>query len=61
VARISIVKPEKARAVEDLILRMAQSGQLGAKISEQRLIGLLEQLNEQTKAETTIKVIFFMY
>ncbi|KAJ3392331.1 hypothetical protein HDU84_004295 [Entophlyctis sp. JEL0112] len=57
-SRISIVKAEKARAVEDLLLRMAQSGQLRGKISENMLIDLLEQLNEQqgTKVETKIKI-----
>ncbi|CAG8613597.1 3347_t:CDS:2 [Cetraspora pellucida] len=32
-ARISIVKAEKARAVEDLLIRMAQSGQLRGKVT----------------------------
>ena len=31
-SRIKLVKPEKARAVEDMILRAAQSGQLGGKV-----------------------------
>ncbi|KAI8608951.1 PDCD5-related protein [Chytriomyces sp. MP71] len=57
-ARISIVKPEKARAVEDLLIRMAQSGQLRGKVNENMLIDLLEQLNEQqaAKVESKIKV-----
>ncbi|KAJ3405185.1 hypothetical protein CcCBS67573_g04822 [Chytriomyces confervae] len=57
-ARISIVKPEKARAVEDLLIRMAQSGQLRGKINENMLIDLLEQLNEQqaAKVESKIKI-----
>ncbi|KAJ3411349.1 hypothetical protein HDV05_002370 [Chytridiales sp. JEL 0842] len=54
-ARISIVKPEKARAVEDLLIRMAQTGQIRDKVKESMLIDLLGQLNEQTKAEPTIK------
>jgi len=48
-SRIALVKPEKARGVEDLILRAAQSGQLGEKVNEQRLISLLEQLSEKEK------------
>ncbi|KAJ3130969.1 hypothetical protein HK100_007090 [Physocladia obscura] len=57
-SRISIVKPEKARAVEDLLIRMAQSGQLKGKINENMLIDLLEQLNEQqaAKVESKIKI-----
>eukprot|EP00250_Pteridium_aquilinum_P017773 c2377_g1_i1 orf=210-608(+) len=47
-SRIALVKPEKARGVEDLILRSAQMGQIAEKVSEERLIALLEQINEQT-------------
>ncbi|KAJ3042601.1 Programmed cell death protein 5 [Rhizophlyctis rosea] len=53
-ARIKIVKEEKARAVEDMLLRMAQGGQLRSKVSEQQLIDMLEQISESTKQETKI-------
>ena len=42
--RISIVKPEKARGFEDLIIRMARSGQINGKLGEQQIIDLLEQV-----------------
>ncbi|CAG8660386.1 44233_t:CDS:2 [Gigaspora margarita] len=45
VTRISIVKAEKARTVEDLVIRMAQSGRLRGKVSESQLIDLLQQVN----------------
>ncbi|KAJ3022527.1 hypothetical protein HKX48_005944 [Thoreauomyces humboldtii] len=54
VARIKIVKEEKARAVEDLLIRMAQSGQIRSKVVEPTLIGLLEQINEANQKETKI-------
>jgi programmed cell death protein 5 len=41
VSRIAIVKPEKARALEESILRAAQAGRVH-KVSEQALIGMLE-------------------
>ncbi|CAG8568756.1 PDCD5-related protein [Gigaspora rosea] len=53
-ARISIVKAEKARTVEDLLIRMAQSGQLRGKVSESQLIDLLQQINQQQKPEKKI-------
>ncbi|ORZ22809.1 PDCD5-related protein [Lobosporangium transversale] len=53
-SRIAIVKPDKARAVEDLLIRMAQGGQVRSKITETQLIELLEQVNQQTKSETKI-------
>ncbi|KAJ3128582.1 hypothetical protein HK098_004008 [Nowakowskiella sp. JEL0407] len=53
-ARITMVKPEKGRAVEDLLIRMAQSGQLGGKVKEPQLIELLEKINETNRSETKI-------
>ena len=32
VARIALVKPDKARGVEDIVLRMAQRGQITEKV-----------------------------
>ncbi|KAI9220984.1 PDCD5-related protein [Blastocladiella britannica] len=54
-ARIAIVKPQHARSVEDAVLRMAQSGQLQGKITEQRLI---ELLGNMTEARQETKVVF---
>jgi len=33
VARIALVKPDKARGVEDVILRAAQTGQIAEKVT----------------------------
>lgn len=44
VARISLVKPDKARAIEDMLIQAARRGQIGEKVSEERLIELLEQV-----------------
>jgi programmed cell death protein 5 len=51
-----MVKADKARAVEDLLIRMAQAGQLRGKVSESQLIEILEQINQQQKPETKIVV-----
>ena len=40
-SRIAIVKPEKARALEESILRAARAGRV-RRVSEQALIGMLE-------------------
>ncbi|KAF9977603.1 hypothetical protein BGZ73_005457 [Actinomortierella ambigua] len=53
-SRIAMVKADKARAVEDLLLRMAQGGQVRSKITETQLIELLEQVNQQTETKTKI-------
>ncbi|OAY25084.1 DNA-binding protein DDB_G0278111 [Manihot esculenta] len=55
-ARIALVKPEKARSVEDVILRATQMGQIVEKVSEERLISLLEQINNQTTKQTKVTI-----
>jgi len=49
-ARIALVKPEKARGVENMILAAAQRGQLGEKVSDERLMSMLEQISEREGA-----------
>jgi programmed cell death protein 5 len=43
-ARVALVKPDKARAVEDSLLRQATSGALGARVGEDALVALLDGL-----------------
>lgn len=56
VARIALVKPDKARGVEDMIIAAARRGALGEKVTEERLIDLLEQVNERTAAKTKVTI-----
>lgn len=51
-------KPEKGRMVENMLLQMAQRGQLGGRLGENELIGILEQVNEKMQTKTTVKVQF---
>lgn len=44
VSRISLVKPQKAQGITNLIIQMAQQGQIRQKVNEAQLIGLLEQV-----------------
>lgn len=50
------MKPEKARAIEDMLLGAAKRGQIQEKVSEERLIELLEQVNEQTQSKTRVTI-----
>lgn len=43
-ARIALVSPDRARQIEAILLRMAQTGQLRGRVSEQQLIDLLDQV-----------------
>ena len=56
-SRISIVKPEKARGVEDLLIRMAQSGKLQGQVTEPQLVQYLEQINTQIEPSKTKIVV----
>lgn len=45
-ARIALVSPQRSQQIEAILLRMAQSGQLRGRVSEDQLIELLEQAEE---------------
>ncbi|KAL0074622.1 PDCD5-related protein [Phycomyces blakesleeanus] len=57
-ARIQMVKADKARAVEDLLIRMAQSNQLRNKVTEQQLIDLLGQINQQEPSPSKTRIVY---
>jgi programmed cell death protein 5 len=44
-SRLSLVKKEFARSVEDSVINAAKSGQLKARVTEEHLIAMLEQLS----------------
>ncbi|XP_063613444.1 programmed cell death protein 5-like isoform X1 [Penaeus indicus] len=52
---IMVAKPEKGKQVESVIVQMATTGQIGGKLSENDLIGLVERVNAQTQKTTTVK------
>ncbi|KIO23413.1 hypothetical protein M407DRAFT_109859 [Tulasnella calospora MUT 4182] len=53
-SRISLVNPSLSKQMESILLRMAQSGQLRSRVTEEQLIGLLEQA-EAAQAKTAPK------
>lgn len=44
-SRIAMVKPDKARHVEEAVINMARIGQIRGKIDEPQLIQILEQIS----------------
>ncbi|TYZ61455.1 hypothetical protein PybrP1_005309 [[Pythium] brassicae (nom. inval.)] len=50
--RASLVT-QKARAIEDMVIQMAQRGQLAAKIGEEQLIDLLSRAGETEEKQRT--------
>ncbi|BGP38472.1 hypothetical protein JCM10449v2_002406 [Rhodotorula kratochvilovae] len=50
-SRIALVKPDRARAIEQLLMRMGQSGQLRGRVSEDQLIDVLDQVEAMEKGQ----------
>ncbi|XP_061566761.1 programmed cell death protein 5 [Cololabis saira] len=53
-SNLALVKPDKAKAVENYLFQMTRCGQLGGKISESGLIEILEKVSQQTEKKTTV-------
>ena len=54
VSNIALVKPEKARALEDQLIKQAQSGALKEKLSESQLLDILDKLGDGTCTKVTV-------
>ncbi|XP_042599716.1 programmed cell death protein 5-like isoform X2 [Cyprinus carpio] len=54
-SNLALVKPDKAKSVENYLIQMARFGQLGGKITEAGLIEILEKVSQQTEKKTTVK------
>uniref|UniRef100_A0A8C1EW67 Programmed cell death protein 5 n=1 Tax=Cyprinus carpio carpio TaxID=630221 RepID=A0A8C1EW67_CYPCA len=59
-SNLALVKPDKAKSVENYLIQMARFGQLGGKITEAGLIEILEKVSQQTEKKTTVKVRTFL-
>jgi len=55
-ANIRLVKPEKARQVEGLIINAARTGRLSEKLNDVRLKELLAQVSEQTERRSKVTI-----
>jgi len=51
-SRIALVRPQRARQVEDMLIRMAQTGQLRGRVTEEQLISVLDQLERAESGST---------
>ena len=56
VSRISLTRPQMAKQVEELLVRMGQQGQIRGQVSDQALKGLLEQVSAPPKPTTAAPV-----
>jgi len=59
-SRIALVSPQRSAQIEAILLRMAQSGQLRGRVTEESLIGLLQQADD-AQAKTSAKKATIVY
>ncbi|KAF8969951.1 PDCD5-related protein [Flammula alnicola] len=59
-SRIALVSPERSKQIEMIIFRMAQSGQLRGRVSEEQLIDLLNQM-EEVQGKSGVKKSTIVY
>ncbi|KAK9381686.1 PDCD5-related protein [Kockiozyma suomiensis] len=57
-SRIRIVRQQKANGVEDLLIRMARSGQIQNRVDEDELISLLDQISQQESKANETKIVY---
>ena len=53
---IALVKPDRAKSIENMLIQMARSGQLQGKLSETLLISLLERVNKQMEKSSKVTI-----
>jgi len=59
-SRIALVSPDRSKQIETILLRMAQSGQLKSRVTEEQLIDLLNQM-EQAEGKTRVQKPTIVY
>lgn len=57
-SRVSLVRPERASAVETYLKRVISSGQLKHKINENEIVQILNGISKQENSQTESKIIF---
>merc|ERR1739838_371719 len=52
---LMVAKPDKGRQVEAMLCQMAQTGQLGAKLGDEELKGLLDRMTTGQQSSSKVK------
>ena len=52
-----VAKPDKGKILENMLIQMAQRGQIMGRMNEADLKGILVQVNQQFQTKTTVKVL----
>lgn len=57
-SRVNLVRPERARAVEQYVVRLAQSGQVRRKLTEGDIVEILDGLARDEQKRNETKIVF---
>lgn len=50
------MKPEHSERVKDMLIKMAKSGQIRSQVTEQQLVGLLDQVSAVVPSASASKI-----
>lgn len=56
-SRISLVKPERGRALENWLLEAMQAGKIRHRLTESDLLGFLDQVEAQEAKQRSTKIV----
>lgn len=57
-SRVRIVRPDRAEAVEQYIIKLAAMGNITRKLSENDIVEILDGLSRDEKKQTQSKIVF---
>lgn len=57
-SRVRIVRPDRAEAVEQYIIKLAAMGNINRKLSESDIVEILDGLSRDEKKQTQSKIVF---
>lgn len=57
VSRITLVKPEKGRSLEDFLIQNLQSGRIRNRVSEPDLLNILDTIDAQEQKQRSSKIV----
>ncbi|KAL3229188.1 Uncharacterized protein RNJ44_02275 [Nakaseomyces bracarensis] len=57
-SRVSLVRPDRAQAVEKYLAQLASTGQLRAKVTEKDIVQILDGIAKEQNKKNDTKIIF---
>ena len=55
---VALVKPERARMIENQIIQMVRSGRVQGQLGEETIVGMLKQISSAEEKKAAVKISF---